>query len=112
MGLSVVNDECDGDGDGDDGGDNDWRKVIVAVVGVEEANSARVGEVRTTLVTVPVGECVSEWYTWVSSPRGTLCGVIVVVACPSLSAGADDDDLGRSILASGWSNCELLPGAE
>ena len=51
-GLINVNDECDGD-EGVDGG----RKVV-AVVGVEK--SVRVGEVRRTLVTVPVGECVSE----------------------------------------------------
>jgi len=47
-----VNDDRDGD-EGVDGG----RKVV-AEVGVK--NSVREGEVRRTLVTVPVGECVSE----------------------------------------------------
>jgi len=52
-GLIDVNDECDGD-EGVDGGRN-----VVAEVGVVE-KSVRVGDVRRTLVTVAVGECVSE----------------------------------------------------
>lgn len=64
--LCVENDECDGDSgvDGSCGGDSDIAAVAAAAVGV--GKSARDGDVvataalSSTLVTVPVGECVSE----------------------------------------------------
>lgn len=66
--LCVENDECDGDegvdGSSNGGGDSDITAAAVAVVGV--GKSGRDGEVAaaaalsSTLVTVPVGECVSE----------------------------------------------------